>query len=537
MSAIFQMLTRLFRERIARATERHLVTITREHDHASRGRSSALLKRLGAEAGPHAVLGETQRGGTVSIPISFFATAWGLISGGTGSGKSMAAAIIIRTLLEAVETEISFGVLDAKGETFERTLFLVSQLLDLLPPVAAERLRERLVIIDFASIDPLTAYDVAAPWSGADLDYFATSRMETLQELFPAGDGVSLRGTSILKHTLKLLAEQNVPFSYADHILSSGAFRSQLLSGSKDEDLRLYFENHFPAESRATIAAVRARLSATLFSSASLKLALSGGSAPDFRKLMDSGAIVLVNCAGANIPRATARTLQALVLADIRHAVFNREKRSPYLWICDEAQHLFRSKYLREHMVDLLTMARSYSVHGLLITQNMANAVQDSEILEMLHTNAKWALVLRGSPKDAAFLQSALPISGRREKPRPNPYAPAEFYSLSEERNLLLQEIAHLPDREGWLWIKSLSGEALRIKTSTVDIPGDARFQEAVERIRRDPAVGRRQSRTAYLEDAARRASAFQPIGRKQDGPDFLDDLTNFYQADQETNR
>jgi hypothetical protein len=534
MSAIFQMLTRLFRKRIARETKRHLVTIAREHDRASRIRSSALLRRLVKEAGPHAVLGETQRDETVSIPIAFFAAAWGLITGGTGSGKSMAAAIIIKALLEAIDTDISFGVLDAKGETFERTLFLISRLAEVLPPAAAERLRERLVIIDFASIDPITAYDVAAPWSGADLDYFATSRIETLQELFPSSDGISLRGGSILKHAIKLLAEQSVPFSCVDQVLSSEAFRSQLLARSKDEDLHGYFETHFPAESRATIAAVRARLNATLFSSASLKLALSGGGAPRFRELMDSRAIVLVNCSGANIPRSTARTLQALVLADIRHGVFNREKRSPYLWICDEAQHLFRTKYLREHMSDLLTMARSYSVHGLLITQNMANAVQDSEILETIHTNARWALVLRGSPKDAAFLQSAFPVSGRREKPKPNPYAPAEFYSVTEERNLLLQEVAHLPDREGWLLIKSMSGEALRIKTPTVDIPAGARFQEAVERIRRDPSIGRRQSRTAYLEEVASRDATFQPGAVKPAGRDLIGDLTNLYRAHEE---
>jgi hypothetical protein len=102
---------------------------------------------------------------------------------------------------------------------------------------------------------------------------------------------------------------------------------------------------------------------------------------------------------------------------------------------------------------------------------------------------------------------------------------------------LLLQEVAHLPDREGWLWIKSLSGEALRIKTSTIDIPVDARFHEAIERIRRDPALGRRQSRAAYLEEAARRAAAFQPTGRRHAATDFLDDLTTLYQADQETNR
>src|SRR5439155_13376775 len=116
---------------------------------------------------------------------------------------------------------------------------------------------------------------------------------------------------------------------------------------------------------------------------------LSGTTAPDFRALMDSRAIVLVNCAGANIPRATARTLQSLVLSDIRHSVFNREKLSPYLWICDEAQHLFRTRYLRDHMTELLTMSRSFGVFGLLITQNMANAVHEAEVLETLHTNVK----------------------------------------------------------------------------------------------------------------------------------------------------
>ena len=316
------------------------------------------------------------------------------------------------------------------------------------------------------------------------------------------------------------------------------AFRTRLIAGSKDDELREYFRTHFPSESRATVAALRARLAATLFSSASIRLALSGATAPDFKGHMDRGAIVLVDCAGANIPRATARTLQSLVLSDIRHGVFNREKRDPYLWLCDEAQHLFRTKYLREHMTDLLTMARSYSVHGLLITQNLANAVQDSEILETIHTNAKWAMVLRGSAKDAAFLQPALPVTGRREKPRTNPYAPAvEFYSITEERNLILQGVAHLPDREGFLWIKSLTGEAFRLGTRTIDIPVGSRFRDVVERVRRDPAIGRRWSRSAYLEETARRDAAWRTSAGKGVDRDLIGDLTELYREGEETNQ
>src|SRR2546427_824287 len=51
----------------------------------------------------------------------------------------------------------------------------------------------RSVVVDLASPDPVTPYNIASPWSGSDLDYFATSRVETLQELLPSGDGLSLR--------------------------------------------------------------------------------------------------------------------------------------------------------------------------------------------------------------------------------------------------------------------------------------------------------------------------------------------------------
>jgi hypothetical protein len=145
-------------------------------------------------------------------------------------------------------------------------------------------------------------------------------------------------------------------------------------------------------------------------------------------------------------------------------------------------------------------------------------------------------MVLRGSAKDAAFLHPALPVSGRHEKPRSNPYAPADFYSISEERNLILQGVAHLPDREAWLWIKSLTGEAFRLRTRTIDIPGGALFREIVERIHRNPAIGRRSSLAAYLEDTKRRESEWQTTSAKGTGRDLIGDLTELFRSSEETN-
>ncbi len=521
----------LFGSRIARDTHRYLAAITQEQSQHSRRHVSALLKQLAEKPGPHVLLGETDTGQAVKIPLALLTSAYGIITGGTGSGKTMSAMPLVEAILAASEADMSFGVVDAKGELFERTLYFVLRAIESLAPEAAERLRERLVIVDLGVNDPVTSLNIAAPWSAADLDYFATSRMETLQELFPSGDGLSLRGGSILKHVIKLLAEQRVPFSHFDHVLSSDDFRAQLLSASTDDELRTYFQVHFPSEGRATIAAVRARLNATLLGSTSLRLALSGTHAPDFRALQDEGAIVLVNCTGPNIPRAAARTLQGLVLADIRQGVFSRRNQRPFLWLLDEAQNFFRSKYLRDNMVDLLTMSRSFGSHCVFLTQNLSTAVQDSEILETLHTNIRWSLTLRGTAKDAAFLQPALPISGRRQKPRTNPYAPADFYSLSEERVLLMQDVAHLPDRVAWCWLKSLTGEAFRIRTRTLDIPTGSRLKEDIEPLRGDPAIGRRCSRSAYLDEIARRDAGGSSDEHVDSNRDLVAELTELYRS------
>lgn len=527
-------LDKFFGARLGRHTRQHLATLAHAPVQASRERTRALLQRLAAERRSYVTLGETEWGERVQVPLEYLAQSHCIITGGTGSGKTMAALAIIEDILELEEPQISFGVLDAKGELFQRTLCLVAGLLEQLAPPEAERLAERLVIVDLASQDPLTSYNIARPWAGSDLDFFATSRVDTFQELLPSGDGLSLRGSSVVKHTLKLLAEHQLPFSYFDRVLASEPLRARLLSQSTNEELRSYFRFHFPNEGKATLAAVRGRLVSALLSSESLKLAFSGGSVPDFRLLQDEGKIVLINCAGPNIPRNTARTLQALFLSDIRQAVFARTNARPYLWVCDEAQNFFRTRQLRENMTDLLTMARSYGSYYCYLTQNLSTAVQDGEMLETLHTNIRWSLSMRGTARDTAFLQPALPVSGRMPKPRVNPYAPQEFYSPAEERSQLLTGLAHLPDRTGWLWLKSLTGEAMKLKTRTVELPQGEEFQNIVRGIRSDGRIGQRTTRAQYLTEIARRDAAY--VGEEKE-TDKVEQLKKAYQRQEETTK
>jgi hypothetical protein len=347
------------------------------------------------------------------------------------------------------------------------------------------------VIIDFSARQAVSSYNILSRWPYTEPDFFVTSRLETLRELLPSGDKLSLRGGVVLKNVLALLSEFGLPLTYLTQALEGEAFRSRLLSKSKNPEVKLYFAHHFTQEGKQTIAALRVRME-SLFASEGVRLALAGSTAPDFRRLQNEGRITLVNCSGPSITRGVRMLLQGLVLADLKQAIFMRPNNPPvtYLWVCDEGQNFFRTQQQQENMTDVLTMGRSFGTFFCFLCQNLSTAVPDTRILETLHTNIRWSLTLRGTPRDAQFLRSALPVTGRRARPDPHPYRERTFYSAEEERSLALEGVAHLPDRTGYLWLKARSPEAVKIKTRSLPLPEGEAFRETVEKLREDPRLG-----------------------------------------------
>jgi len=394
---------------------------------------------------------------------------------------------------------VGFGVLDAKGELFERALYLVGERLQRLEGRDQQALLDRLVIIDFASQAAVSPYNILARWSYTEPDFFLMSRLETLRELLPAGEKLSLRGANVLKNALALLSEFGLPITYLDELLSSPLFQHKLVKRSRDPLVRSFFERDYKGEAKATIAALRARMD-SLFASESVRLSLSGSAAPDFRELQNQGKIVLVNCAGPTITRGVRLLLQGLVLSDIRQAIFARPNLPPvnYLWFADEAQNFFLTRQQATDVLDTLTMGRSFGSFFLFLCQNLTASVPDSRLLEQLHTNTRWTLTLRGTPSDARFLKAALPVTGRRLRPEPHPFRERTMHSPEEERSLLLEGIASLPNRTGYLWLKALSDQAIKIRTAQIDLPEGQAFGKAVEMLRRQPRLGARVSRDEY---------------------------------------
>jgi hypothetical protein len=501
VSTIAWVADRLSRRRMARETESRLDTLAREPVRASERGVRRLLAALRSEPGPKVRLGETAWGEQVLVALADLARSCGLIHGGTGAGKSMAGCAVLEDMIARLPEMGSFGigVLDAKGELFDRAAYLLAARVAELRGRAQEELLDRIVLIDFSSRDAVSPYNILARWPGAEPDFFLTSRLETLRELLPAGEKLSLRGADVLKNVLALLSEFGLPMTYLNRVLQSEAFRAKLLARSKNPETRLYFGRYFGQEGKQTIAALRARMD-SLFASEGVRLALAGSTAPDFRRLQNEGKIVLVNCAGPSITRGVRLLLQGLVLSDIRQAIFARPTNPPvsFLWLADEAQNFFLTRQQQENMADILTMARSFGSFFCFLCQNISTAVPDARVLEILHTNIRWSLTLRGTPRDAQFLRAALPVTGRRMRPEPNPFRERSAYSAEEERSLALESVAHLPDRAGYLWLKTRSREAVRIETRRIDLPEGEEFRRIVEALRAEPAMGGRVSRAEY---------------------------------------
>jgi hypothetical protein len=493
---------RIWGQKIRTETAQYLRDISRNVIDQSHNRADQLIQRLAQIGGPSVLIGETQWGAPVRVPLEQFTKAYSLVTGGTGSGKTCFALNLAKAIFDRLPvSKAGFGVLDPKGDLFAGALFLLMARLhelDAKEPQAAEELRRRVVIYDFGCYDPLSSYNVLAPWPDVEAEFFASNRAEMLLDLLPSSDKLSLGGAALLQKMLLLLSEFQLPITYIDHAFADQHLLNRLLGETKNEPLKSYFARQFAAVPKSTITALRRRLDA-LFATSSVRLALGGDTAPDFRRYMDEGRIILVSCFGQSINRSVRRVLQGLVLSDIRQAVFGRRQpERTFLWACDEAQNFFLSSNLRNDMSDLLSMSRSFGSFFLYLTQNMSTAVNDPRMLKVLYTNIRWSFSMRGEPSDCEFLKSALPITGRRTRPRTNPFEPATFCTVAEERGLLLDEVANLPDRVGYLWLKTHSSEAIPIRTAHVAVPPGRDLEAAISPMRRDANIGGRVSKTTY---------------------------------------
>ena len=514
MNVTLWILDKFFGKRMWREMQKHLNEMVTAPGRAARNQSSVMLRVLAARPGPHVMLGETDWGEAVRIPVIDLLRLHALITGGSGSGKTMAMLLMISSMLEASEdSRAGWAVIDgAKSDLFLGTLYLIKRRLEELAacdPAAASRFRRRVRIIDFAApANAVTPFNLLARWPHADPDSFASHQVDLLLDVLPNGDALKLAAAP-LKTLIQILSAPEVGMSVIDliRVLDDEAFLNEVLARCHDRGLVGTLTRQLGTISRSTRAALRRRLE-VLVSSASVARMLAGRTVPDFRRFQDEGCFVAVNCSGPNISGGLSQFLNTLVVSNFCRSVYARRHPDiPFVVIADESQHLFSSTIMREHLSDAGRLSRRYGTHFWFITQNLSASVTDARLLRLLHTNVGWTWSGRGDPTDCAFLKPVMPVTGRRPHPKREHFEETRFYTDAEERTLLMEEVANLPNRRGYFWFKGHSSEAVKIRTANLDIPQGAELEKAVLPIRNDATLGQRVSRKEYdrsLDDKQR---------------------------------
>jgi hypothetical protein len=461
----------LLKRRLRRATTDFLKELS-DGSHRHQVQLSQALARLIDLHRTAVLFGTTQWEQRVQLPVDNVA-AHALVLGASGAGKSYFALSLLNQLLEspASPRDISVGMLDAKGELFEKAIQYLYAYLYRLKPADREAFKKRVVIIDFSNADVITPYNILARREDLADELMVANRIDSLSDQFAGLSEMSVRMKMILKYFLLLMAEFDLPLPFFEKLCVDPVLLNALVEQSANLQAKDYFLNRFDDESKVTLLALRQRIDALLISEG-VRLSLSASTAPDFTALQDNGAIILINTAGRNITRGISELLQGLLLSDIKQSVFRRSNPSQqFLWLLDEAQNLYKSVINREHMTDLLTMARSFGSYFVLLTQSLTSAVRDADNLNSLLANVRWIVMLRSTLRDAELIAPGIAVTGALHKPKHNPFEVAKSMTESEELKARQKEITKFPDRLAYCWLKAWVGTAVKITTPHVPLP------------------------------------------------------------------
>jgi hypothetical protein len=390
----------------------------------------------------------------------------------------------------------------SKSDSFQGFAYLIDRWLQELArkdPALAERQKQRVEMLDYALTDPISPYGILQRWPEVEPEAFAGHRADLLFDLLPDTDALNL-ARPLLKTLLHLASEPEIAWSMPLLVraLDDDRLLGRAMAACRTPALVSALRRQLATVSKPTLAALRRRLE-VLVSSESVRMALSGQSAPDFRRIQDDAHLVAFNCAGPNIPTSVARFLQMLIIDDLcRATAWRQNPENEFLVVIDESQDILQSPVMRQLLGDATRLSRAFGTRFLFLTQNLTAAVSDPKLLRQLHTNVEWSLSFRGEPDDCAFLKTFLPVTGRRAKPKSSPFEETSFYSISQERAMLLDDVACLPNRVGYLLFRGLTAEAIKLRTADFEIPRGRALEEATYKVRHDPTIGKRIPRKEY---------------------------------------
>jgi hypothetical protein len=288
-------------------------------------------------------------------------------------------------------------------------------------------------------------------------------RIQSLNIATALGEAVGhshgVRMQRALLPTVGLAVERNLPLPVILDWLRDPQRFARDAASSSDGAIRAYAIHELPRENRSSLDAMRARLD-LVFHLDEVRAALSAPSCIDFHTCLDRGLTVFDFGTAPGGAEEAMRFIAAPILGRLSRAILSRDvaASTPSCVVLFEEFQELLGHHQVEQFKRLLSLCRFKRVALWFSTQSAARvAAVDPTLLKVLRTNLGAEMIFRSSIEDARVLSEGLTAGSKDE-------------SMSQARARFIQEMASLPRRECFLWLKSEGFGPQRLRSPRVDM-------------------------------------------------------------------
>ena len=431
-------------------------TTERARDSDSHARREAFLRELSCNPNDDRVRlgrgqsleGEHQWCG---LPLGTLCAMHVGVSGATGTGKSF---LIAGLLFQLLMRRVPLVLVDMKSE-------LAELLLEVIVPAVVARGREDLIdrvrIIRPFESGRVPLLRLTEPEQRVSRQVQSMNIAQSLSEA--VGHDLGPRMLRALLPAAGLAVERNLPLPILTEWLRSPEAFAKAAASSSDPIIRAYALHELPRENRNSLDALRARLD-LLFHLPEVRAALSAPRCLSFDECLESGVTILDFGSPPGGAEAAMRFIAGPVAGRFGRAILSREmgpSTAPTVVCFEEFQELLGS-YQVEMFKRLLALCRFKKVSLWFSNQQPAQIAEaDRTLLRILRTNLGAEVIFRSSVEDARTLSGGLSTRSPDE-------------TLTQARSRLIEEIATLPRRSLFLWLRDSSFGPQRLQSPRLDV-------------------------------------------------------------------
>ena len=373
------------------------------------------------------------------------------ISGATGTGKSF---MVASQLFQLVTLGVPVILTDMKSE-------LADLMLNVVVPAVVARGREDLIdrVRVVRPFDPgrVPLLRLTEPEPRVSRQIQSMNIAQGLSE--SVGEAIGVRMLRAMLPMAGLAVERNLPLPVLTDWLRSPETFARAAASSSDPIVRSYALHELPRENRSSLDALRARLD-LLFHLPEVRDALSAPRCLSFDECLGSGVTILDFGSPPGGAEDAMKFIAGPVAGRLGRAILSRQMSDntpPAVVVFEEFQQLLGS-YQIEMFKRLLALCRFKRVSLWFSNQQPAQIAEaDRTLLRILRTNLGAECIFRSSVEDARTLSEGLSTRSADE-------------TLTQARSRVVEEIATLPKRSYFFWLRDSAYGPQRLQSPRVNI-------------------------------------------------------------------